>query len=77
MRINKNNHTVFIFPTGLIINKCTVGIIRIKLKKEGINIPKKQILAIAKETKRYKKRNPDWNFIEINEKSGMSISFRI
>lgn len=77
MRINKNNHTVFIFPTGLIINKFTMVIIHIKLKKEGINIPRRQILPIVKEIKRYSKHNPNWNFIEINEKSGISISFRI
>jgi hypothetical protein len=61
----------------LILNNFTAGIIRRKLKKDGINVTKKQILPIIKEIKRYKKRNSNWIFAEINEKNGTYISWRI
>jgi hypothetical protein len=77
MIIKKNNHTVYLFPTRLILNNFTAGIIRRKLKKDGINVTKKQILPIIKEIKRYKKRNSNWIFAEINEKNGTYISWRI
>lgn len=77
MRIKKNKHTVFLFPTRLILNNFTAGIIRRKLKKDGINVTKKQILPIIKEIKRYKKRNSNWIFAQINEKNGNTITWKI
>ena len=77
MRIKKNNHTVFLFPTQLILNNFTAGIIQRKLKKGGINVTKKQILPIIKEIKRYKKRNSNWIFAQINEKNGNTITWKI
>ena len=73
MIIKKNNHTVFLLPNNYI-----AGIIRKKLKKEGINVTKKQALRIINELKRYNKRHPNnRNFVEINEKNGSSIIFII
>lgn len=72
MIIKKNNHTVFLLPNNYI-----VGIIRRKLKKDGINLTKKQILPIIKEIKRYKKRNSNWIFAQINEKNGDTITWKI
>ena len=77
MIIKKNNHTVYLFPTGLILNNFTAGIIQRKIKKDGINVTKKQILPIIKEIKRYKKHNSDWIFAQINEKNGNTITWII
>ena len=77
MRIKKSNHTVFLFPTWLIINNFTAGIIRKKLKKDGIAVTRKQSITIIKEIKRYKRHNPDWIFAQINEKSGKTITWKI
>ena len=77
MIIKKNNRTVFLFPTRFILNNFTAGIIRRKLKKDGINLTKKQILPIIKEIKRYKKRNSNWIFAQINEKNGNTITWKI
>lgn len=69
MIIKKNNHTVFVLPNNFI-----AVIIRQKLKKERINVTKKQALLIINKLKQYKKRHPkNWNFVEINEKNGSSI----
>ncbi len=77
MIIKKNNHTVYLFPTGLILNNFTAGIIQRKIKKDGINVTKKQILPIIKEIKRYKKRNSNWIFAQINEKNDNTITWKI
>ncbi len=53
------------FPTGLILNRCTAGIVRKELKKEGITLTRKQTVLFIKELKRYKKTHRDWNLVEV------------
>ncbi len=72
MKIVINKRTVFLFPTSLFLNCCTVGIFRRKLKKEGINLTRKQVLLCIKEIKHYKKNHMEWALIEIEEKDGTS-----
>ena len=77
MKITVNNHTVFLFPTGLVVNRLTVGIIRRKLKKEGIILTRKQIILFITEIKRYKKENTAWNIIEVANTSGDIIEIKL
>ena len=70
MKITINDRTVFLFPTGLIANRFTAGIVCRKLKKEGIQLTRKQILLFFKEIKRYKKSHADWNLVEVDSKDG-------
>ena len=77
MKITVNSRTYFRFPTALIINRFTAGIIRRKLKKEGITLPLKQTLLLIKELKRYKKNHTEWNLVEIEDQNGNTVQIKI
>ena len=65
------------FPTGLVINRLTAGIIRRSLKKKGIHLSRKQTVLFIKELKRYKKKHRDWNLVEISENGTNRIIIKI
>lgn len=65
------------FPTGLVINRLTAGIIRRKLKKEGVLLTRKQTVLFIKELKKYKKKHRDWNLVEISENGTNSVIIKI
>lgn len=77
MKITVNTRTVFLFPTALIFDCFTAGIIRRKLKKGKIRLTTKQIKLFIKEFKRYRKKHTDWNLVEIENKNGYTIKVRI
>ena len=68
---------VFRFPTGLVFNRLTAGIVCRKLKKEGINLTRKQTVLFIKELKRYKKTHRDWNLVEVSENDTNSVIIKI
>ena len=65
------------FPTGLILNRCTAGMVRKELEKEGIHLSRKQTVLFIKELKRYKKKHRDWNLVEISENDTNSVIIKI
>ena len=65
------------FPTGLVINRFTAGIIRRKLKKEGVLLTRKQTVLFIKELKKYKKKHRDWNLVEVTESGTNSVIIKI
>lgn len=77
MRIKINSHTVFLFPTGVIANRFTAGIISMMLEKEGVHLTKRQIKLFIKEIKRFKNKHPEWNLIEIcdDDKDTIEVKF--
>ncbi len=77
MKITINTRTVFLLPTGLIANRFTAGIIRRKLKKEGVRLTRKQTSLFIKVIRRYKKNHPDWNLVEVNGKNGDAVKVKI
>ena len=77
MRITVNNRNVFIFPTGLVINRVTSGIIRKKLKKEGVQLTRKQTLLFIKAIRFYKRNHSDWYLIEIEDADGDTVKVKI
>ncbi len=68
---------VFRFPTGLVFNRLTAGIVCRKLKKEGIHLTRKQTVLFIKELKKYKKKHRDWNLVEASENDTNSIVIKI
>ena len=68
---------VFRFPTGLVLNRLTAGIVCKKLKKEGIYLTRKQTVLFIKELKRYKRTHRDWNLVEIEGSDEDSIIVKI
>lgn len=77
MKITVNARTVFAFPTILLVNRMAVGIIRRRLKKEGIVLNRKQTLLFIRKIKQYKKNHSEWNLIEVEAKNGDLIKVRI
>ncbi|MBR6533315.1 MAG: hypothetical protein IKT44_02685 [Clostridia bacterium] len=77
MKITINTRTVFLFPTGLITNRFTAGIISRNLKKEGVRLTKKQTSLFIKEIIRYKKNHADWNLVEFESKNGDMVEVKI
>ena len=65
------------FPTGLVINRLTAGIIRRSLKKKGIHLSRKQTVLFIKELKKYKRAHRDWNLVEITENDTNSVIIKI
>ena len=77
MKITVNGRTVFRFPTGMIFNSLTAGIVKKSLKKDGINLTRKQTAMLIKEIKRYRRTHADWYLVEVYEKSGEVIRVKI
>ena len=65
------------FPTGLVINRLTAGIIRKSLKNKGIHLSREQTVLFIKELKNYKKTHRDWNLVEITENDKNSIIIKV
>ncbi len=77
MKVTVNDKTVFMFPTGLVINRLTAGIIRKKLRKEGIKLSRKQTVRLIKALRKYRRKHPEWNLVEACEANGDSVIVRI
>ncbi|MBR2926011.1 MAG: hypothetical protein IKC31_00315 [Clostridia bacterium] len=77
MKVSVNSRTVFRFPTCLIVNRLSAGWIRKKLNKSGLHLTKKQTLLLMGELKKYKRRAPDWNLVEVTESNGDRIVVKI
>lgn len=56
----------FSIPLGLAFNRVTAGFIARRAQKEGTNISKKQLRALIKEVKNYKKSHKTWKLVEID-----------
>lgn len=65
------------FPTALVLNRLTAGIVRKQLKKEGFHLTRKQTVLLIKELKRYKKTHRDWNLVEVTESGTNSVIIKI
>ncbi|MBR2353621.1 MAG: hypothetical protein IKB75_06945 [Clostridia bacterium] len=77
MKVSVNSRTVFRFPTCLIVNRFFAGRIRRELNKSGLHLTKKQTLLLMGELKKYKKRAPDWNLVEVTASNGDRIVVKI
>ncbi|WP_419170076.1 hypothetical protein [Negativibacillus massiliensis] len=67
----------FYLPTGIVLNRFTAFFLPSFLKKQNIQITRKQIVAFSKVLRRYKHSHPDWIFIEAHDSSGNHITFKL
>ena len=67
----------FRFPLGLAFNWVTAGVIAKRGQKEGVTISKKQLRALIKEVKRYKKSHKTWKLIEIDSTDGVHVEITL
>ena len=73
MKMTVNQHTIFILPTRLLVNRLTAGIIRKKMEREGLTLTTEQLLLFTKELKRYKKNHPQFCLMEATSPDGKTI----
>ena len=67
----------FGIPLGLAFNGVTAGFIAKKGQKEGTNISKKQMRALMKEVKNYKKDHEAWKLVEIDSADGVHVEITL
>ena len=72
-----NTKFTLCLPTRLALNRCTAGMVRRELEKEGIHLTRKQTVLFIKELKKYKKKHRDWNLVEVSENDTNSIVIKI
>lgn len=61
-------------PNGLILNKFTAKkIVKLLEEEVGTKINPAAILRFKKEIREFKKRNPDWKFIEVESEDGPNM----
>lgn len=77
MKVSLNSRTVFFFPTGCIVNRFTAGLIRRRLKKEGVRLTKGQTVRLIKALRQYKADHAEWNLVEVACKSGDTVTVKI
>lgn len=58
------------FPSGLGLNPASAMFLPRIMKKNGINITRKQALTIVRAINRYRRSNPSWKFIEVQSSNG-------
>ena len=72
-----NTKFTLCFPTSLALNRCTAGMVRRELEKEGIHLTRKQAVLFIRELKKYKRRHRDWNLVEVTENDGNHVIIKI
>lgn len=76
MKITVNTRTIY-FPTFLVVNRVTVGMICRWLKKQGILLTKKEFLFLSKELRLFQKQRGDWNLVEIQSQDKTKIQIKL
>ena len=61
------------FPSALVLNRLTAGIVRKSLKKQGVRLTRKQTVLFIKELKKYRRHHRDWNLVEVSENNNHVI----
>lgn len=74
MKVSVNDKTVLLFPTALVVNRLFAGIIRRKLRKEGVKLSRKQTVKLIKAFRKYRKKHPDWVFVDAVSASGAHVT---
>lgn len=65
-------------PNGLFLNRFTAKkIVKLIEEEGGAKIDPAAILRFKKEIRDFKKRNPDWVFIEVKSEDGPNMEIRL
>ena len=77
MKVTVNHKTVFWFPTCLAINRLTAGFIRKRLRKQGIELTRKQTVKMLKAFRKYRRNHSEWNLVDAREAGGDHVIVRL
>lgn len=65
------------FPTNLVLNGVTAGIVSRLCGKKGVNIPTRYMRELIKAAREYKKNHPEWTLVEVSERNGDKVEIRL
>ncbi len=65
------------FPTGLVLNRVTAGIVARALGKKGLPLSRKQMVCCIRALNRYRKTHPDWVLVEVNSADGDRVEMKL
>mgnify|MGYP006896338248 FL=1 len=66
----KNFNLHLCFPTRIVLNRFTAFFLPSVLKKQNIHVTTEQILTFSKALRKYKRKHPDWNLVEVSTVKG-------
>ncbi len=74
---NEGRRIRILMPTGLVFNGVTAGIASKQLEKYGTNITRKQMMALIKAMKRYRRAHPEWVLVEVRDADGDFVQVKL
>lgn len=64
-------------PSGLVMNPVAAAVLSKLCKKQGVEIPRKQISEFMELVKEYKKTHPEWKLVEVESPDGEHVEIII
>lgn len=64
-------------PTGLLLNRCTAGIICREAEKYGVRISRSQMKVLIKALNTYRRSHPDWVLVEVSGADGEYVQVKL
>ena len=64
-------------PTGLLLNRCFAGAASREAEKYGVKISPRQMRALFKVIKDYRRTHPDWVLAEVHSTDGEYVYVRL
>ena len=81
MRISINGpsdpHINLRLPSALALNSLSARYIQKALQENGINLTRRQLLHLMRTLRKYKRKHPDWNLVEVEKADGGHIQVRL
>ncbi len=73
-----NGPNIFLpIPSGLVFNRFTAGVLIKTMKQNGLNLDKKQALAIIKAVNAYRRKHRDWVLVEVDSADGDYVKIKL
>ncbi len=75
---NNGESTIkLLLPTGLVASRLGANIVAKNLQKQGIDVNKKQALALVKYLNTYRKTHKEWVLVEVESANGSSVIVKL
>jgi len=77
LRAKQGKDIRIVIPTGLALNRITACILPAALKRRGLMLTRRQLLAILRALRECRKRNSGWKLIEAETADGEHVEITI
>lgn len=76
--VKEENHNIRLsLPTGLLLNRCVAGAACREAEKHGVKITPRQMRALFKAIKDYRRTHPDWVLAEVHNADGEYVYVKL